>query len=112
MFYRLLYNKKRGKAYFFALTFNNRKGTIHLDNSFIVTQCYCSLSHAWSNHACNADFSLRAQFAVENEPINQLHGSASHEEAQREINFFFPQQKTLAVIKPDAMEQHRGPLRT
>ncbi|XP_026232256.1 thioredoxin domain-containing protein 6 isoform X2 [Anabas testudineus] len=50
---------------------------------------------------------LRAQFAVENEPINQLHGSASHEEAQREINFFFPQQKTLAVIKPDAMEQHR-----
>ncbi|KAG8000711.1 Thioredoxin domain-containing protein 3-like protein, partial [Nibea albiflora] len=50
---------------------------------------------------------LRAQFAVENEPINQLHGSASHEEAEREINFFFPKQQTLAVIKPDAMEEHR-----
>ncbi|KAM3861945.1 thioredoxin domain-containing protein 6-like [Diretmus argenteus] len=50
---------------------------------------------------------LRAQFAVENEPINQLHGSASSEEAEREITFFFPKQETLAVIKPDAMEEHR-----
>ncbi|XP_074515615.1 thioredoxin domain-containing protein 6-like isoform X1 [Sebastes fasciatus] len=50
---------------------------------------------------------LRAQFAVENEPINQLHGSESHEEAEREINYFFPKQQTLAVIKPDAMEEHR-----
>ncbi|XP_022595893.1 thioredoxin domain-containing protein 3 homolog isoform X1 [Seriola dumerili] len=50
---------------------------------------------------------LRAQFSVENEPINQLHGSASHEEAEREINFFFPKQRTLAVIKPDAMEEQR-----
>ncbi|XP_029386756.1 thioredoxin domain-containing protein 6 [Echeneis naucrates] len=50
---------------------------------------------------------LRAQFSVENEPINQLHGSASNEEAEREINFFFPKQRTLAVIKPDAMQEHR-----
>ncbi|XP_058478660.1 thioredoxin domain-containing protein 6 [Solea solea] len=50
---------------------------------------------------------LRAQFALENEPINQLHGSASHEEAEREIDFFFPHQRTLAVIKPDAMEDHK-----
>ncbi|XP_040913941.1 thioredoxin domain-containing protein 6 [Toxotes jaculatrix] len=50
---------------------------------------------------------LRAQFAGENEPINQLHGSASQEDAEREISFFFPKQRTLAVIKPDAMEEHR-----
>ncbi|XP_006788646.1 thioredoxin domain-containing protein 6 isoform X3 [Neolamprologus brichardi] len=50
---------------------------------------------------------LRAQFAVENKPINQLHGSGSHEEAEQEISFFFPKQQTLAVIKPDAMEEHR-----
>ncbi|CAI5656272.1 unnamed protein product [Oreochromis niloticus] len=50
---------------------------------------------------------LRAQFAVENKPINQLHGSGSREEAEREISFFFPKQQTLAVIKPDAMEEHR-----
>ncbi|CAB1430702.1 unnamed protein product [Pleuronectes platessa] len=50
---------------------------------------------------------LRAQFAVENETINQLHGSRSQEEAEREIDFFFPKQRTLAVIKPDAMEEHK-----
>lgn len=53
--------------------------------------------------------SLRAQFAVENKPINQLHGSGSDEEAGQEISFFFPKQRTLAVIKPDAMEEHGGP---
>lgn len=52
--------------------------------------------------------SLRAQFAVENKPINQLHGSGSREEAEREISFFFPKQQTVAVIKPDAMEEHKG----
>ncbi|KAM4731281.1 thioredoxin domain-containing protein 6-like [Anableps anableps] len=51
---------------------------------------------------------LRAQFSVENEPINQLHGSANPEEAERELNFFFPKQRTLAVIKPDALDEHRG----
>lgn len=57
---------------------------------------------------CPFSLSLRAQFAVEDEPINQLHGSASHEEAEREIDFFFPKQQTLAVIKPDAIEEHKG----
>ncbi|XP_041807216.1 thioredoxin domain-containing protein 6 [Chelmon rostratus] len=72
--------------------------------------------HHWKNILGPADVNkareenpecLRAQFAVENEPINQLHGSASHEEAEREISFFFPKKQTLAVIKPDAMEEHR-----
>ncbi|XP_063070804.1 thioredoxin domain-containing protein 6 [Engraulis encrasicolus] len=40
--------------------------------------------------------------------LNQLHGSASSQEAERELEFFFPElQDTLALIKPDAMEQHR-----
>uniref|UniRef100_A0A8C4X7K4 NME/NM23 family member 9 n=1 Tax=Erpetoichthys calabaricus TaxID=27687 RepID=A0A8C4X7K4_ERPCA len=51
--------------------------------------------------------SLRAQFAVDRTPINQLHGSATSEEAAKELNFFFPQEQTLAVIKPDAMEKHK-----
>ncbi|XP_029967070.1 thioredoxin domain-containing protein 3 homolog [Salarias fasciatus] len=72
--------------------------------------------HHWRNMLGPADIHqareerpdcLRAQFAVEDESINQLHGSASCEEAEREINFFFPKQRTLAVIKPDAMEDHR-----
>lgn len=57
---------------------------------------------------CPSTISLRAQFAGENDPINQLYGSASHEEAEREISFFFPRQQTLAAIKPDAMQEHTG----
>ncbi|XP_054642863.1 thioredoxin domain-containing protein 6 isoform X2 [Dunckerocampus dactyliophorus] len=50
---------------------------------------------------------LRAQFAVGDHPVNQLHGSESTEDASREISFFFPVQQTLAMIKPDAMEEHK-----
>ncbi|XP_049583346.2 thioredoxin domain-containing protein 6 [Syngnathus scovelli] len=50
---------------------------------------------------------LRARYYVEGDPVNQLHGSGSTEEASREISFFFPVQQTLAVIKPDAVEKHK-----
>ncbi|CAL8339626.1 unnamed protein product [Boreogadus saida] len=50
---------------------------------------------------------LRALFAVETEPLNQLHGSASADEAQREIDLLFPIQRTLALITPGALQQHR-----
>uniref|UniRef100_A0A3Q2YA19 Nucleoside diphosphate kinase B n=1 Tax=Hippocampus comes TaxID=109280 RepID=A0A3Q2YA19_HIPCM len=50
---------------------------------------------------------LRARFSMEGDPVNQLHGSQSIEEASREISFFFPVQQTLAVIKPDAVDQHK-----
>ncbi|XP_051998027.1 thioredoxin domain-containing protein 6 isoform X3 [Xyrauchen texanus] len=48
---------------------------------------------------------LRAQFSAGNPSVNQLHGSGSPEEAEREIRFFFPTEQTLAVIKPDT--EHR-----
>ncbi|XP_061696710.1 thioredoxin domain-containing protein 6 isoform X3 [Syngnathoides biaculeatus] len=51
--------------------------------------------------------SLRARFSAEGDPVNQLHGSQSPEEASGEISFFFPVQQTLAVIKPDAVDQHK-----
>ncbi|XP_051878791.1 thioredoxin domain-containing protein 6 [Pristis pectinata] len=51
--------------------------------------------------------SLRAQFAVESVPINQLHGSSTPQEAEKELKFFFQMEHTLAVIKPDAVENHR-----
>ncbi|XP_061696709.1 thioredoxin domain-containing protein 6 isoform X2 [Syngnathoides biaculeatus] len=50
---------------------------------------------------------LRARFSAEGDPVNQLHGSQSPEEASGEISFFFPVQQTLAVIKPDAVDQHK-----
>ncbi|XP_070280821.1 thioredoxin domain-containing protein 3 isoform X4 [Myotis yumanensis] len=51
--------------------------------------------------------SLCAQFAMENLPINQLYGSDSPEAAEREIQYFFPPQNTLAVIKPQATHAQR-----
>ena len=48
---------------------------------------------------------LRAQFDVEAAQVNQLHGSDSLEAAEKEIEFFFPKEKTLAVIKPNAMNK-------
>ncbi|KAA0715416.1 Thioredoxin domain-containing protein 3 -like protein [Triplophysa tibetana] len=48
---------------------------------------------------------LRAQFSSGSSNINQLHGSGSSEEAEKEIGFFFPPEQTLAVIKPDT--QHK-----
>lgn len=68
----------------------------------------CSLLYKASCVSHFSFFSLRARFAVEDQPINQLHGSSNHKEAEQELSFFFPKQQTLAVIKPDAMEEHRG----
>eukprot|EP00075_Anas_platyrhynchos_P016678 XP_027305931.1 thioredoxin domain-containing protein 3 [Anas platyrhynchos] len=51
--------------------------------------------------------SLRAQYALDNVPINQLHGSSSPNDAQKELEFFFPQEHTLALIKPDAAKKHK-----
>ena len=51
--------------------------------------------------------SLRAQFSVEGVEMNQIHGADTEEAAQKEIDFFFPVQQTVAVIKPEAYE-NRG----
>ncbi|XP_068260480.1 thioredoxin domain-containing protein 3 [Nyctibius grandis] len=51
--------------------------------------------------------SLRAQYAVNNIPIGQLHGSSTPDEAQKELEFFFPQEHTLALIKPAAAKKHK-----
>ena len=48
---------------------------------------------------------LRAQFVVEGSEINALHGSASVEDATKEIQKFFPVENTMAVIKPNAMTE-------
>ncbi len=37
--------------------------------------------------------------------FNQLHGSTVTEEAQKEIEYFFPVEKTVAVIKPGAINE-------
>ncbi|XP_006143069.1 thioredoxin domain-containing protein 3 [Tupaia chinensis] len=51
--------------------------------------------------------SLCAQFAVESLPVNQLYGSDSPETAEKEIQYFFPPQNTLALIKPHVTREQR-----
>ncbi|KAM9302814.1 thioredoxin domain-containing protein 3 [Morus bassanus] len=51
--------------------------------------------------------SLRAKYAVNNIPIDQLHGSSTPDNAQKELQFFFPQEHTLALIKPAAAMKHK-----
>uniref|UniRef100_A0A8C5U5G4 NME/NM23 family member 8 n=1 Tax=Malurus cyaneus samueli TaxID=2593467 RepID=A0A8C5U5G4_9PASS len=53
-------------------------------------------------------FSLRARYAIDSVPINQLHGSSSAVDAEKELEFFFPEEKTFALIKPDAAKTHKG----
>ncbi|NXS21393.1 TXND3 protein, partial [Mystacornis crossleyi] len=49
--------------------------------------------------------SLRARYAIENIPINQLHGSSTFQ--LKELEFFFPEEQTFALIKPDAAKNHK-----
>ncbi|XP_042329518.1 thioredoxin domain-containing protein 3 [Sceloporus undulatus] len=51
--------------------------------------------------------SLRAEFAIDNAPINLLHGSSTPDQAAKELDFFFPVENTFAVIKPTALEEHK-----
>nr|KAF6338318.1 NME/NM23 family member 8 [Pipistrellus kuhlii] len=51
--------------------------------------------------------SLCVQFAMGSLPINQLYGSDSLEAAERDIQYFFPPQKTLALIKPHVTPEQR-----
>ncbi|XP_013210928.1 thioredoxin domain-containing protein 3 [Microtus ochrogaster] len=51
--------------------------------------------------------SLCAQFATGNFPINQFYGSSSRAVAEKEIEYFFPPQSTLALIKPHVNQEQR-----
>lgn len=61
-----------------------------------------------SNFTLLITLSLRAKYAVNNIPIDQLHGSSTPDDAQKELQFFFPQEHTLALIKPAAAKKHKG----
>ncbi|XP_032943839.1 thioredoxin domain-containing protein 3 [Rhinolophus ferrumequinum] len=51
--------------------------------------------------------SLCVQFAMESLPINQLYGSVSLEAAEKEIEYFFPPQNVLGLIKPHVTHEQR-----
>uniref|UniRef100_A0A3P9IR45 Nucleoside diphosphate kinase B n=1 Tax=Oryzias latipes TaxID=8090 RepID=A0A3P9IR45_ORYLA len=108
---RLLYFKYVNEDYFPALLQSMTSGPVAA-----MVLAGKEAVHHWKNIIGPSDLDkakaenpecLRAQFPVENEPISHIHGSENQEAAEREISFFFPKQNTLAVIKHEAMEQHR-----
>ena len=56
-------------------------------------------------HIISYSNSLRAQFSEDESTHNPLHASVTEEEAEKEIQYFFPKEKTLAVIKPNAINE-------
>jgi nucleoside diphosphate kinase len=49
--------------------------------------------------------SLRSQYSMEDVSINPLHGSSNQEEAGSDLEYFFPAEQTVAVIKPNALSE-------
>ncbi|GCC19569.1 hypothetical protein chiPu_0000076 [Chiloscyllium punctatum] len=52
--------------------------------------------------------SLRAKFAIEDMPFNQLHGSDDDEIATKELHYFFPVEHTLVALKAVALRECKG----
>ena len=66
---------------------------------------YTDKNHSLHKHnesVYNLPCSLRSMFSEEDDAHNPVHGSGSLEDAEKEIRYFFPQEKTVAVIKPNA----------
>ncbi|XP_077997128.1 thioredoxin domain-containing protein 6-like isoform X3 [Glandiceps talaboti] len=105
------YKEHEGQEYFDALVANMTSGPVLLlgmaKEDAIQTWRDMLGPKEPEDAKQHAPDSLRAQFSVEGVPVNTLHGSDSPEEAEKEINYFFPLQQTLAVIKPDAVEEHK-----
>ncbi|VDP70303.1 unnamed protein product [Echinostoma caproni] len=113
------YSEHRGETYFGELTTVMSSGPI-----LALLLARQDAVQTWRNMLGPTDVetarseapeSLRARFAsdeigIEEEidgevhikPMNLLHGSSDPEEVERDMNFFFPVERTLAAIKPDA----------
>ncbi|XP_053385450.1 thioredoxin domain-containing protein 6-like isoform X18 [Mercenaria mercenaria] len=100
------YKEHRGQEYFEELTTRMSSGTLlalGLAREEAVTGWREMLGPTKVDEAKEqAPESLRAQFSEEGVQINMLHGSDSEESAKKEIEYFFPMEQTVAVIKPDA----------
>ncbi|CAF0729697.1 unnamed protein product [Brachionus calyciflorus] len=56
----------------------------------------------------DASGTLRNEFDVEGSPINSLHGPSTPEQAQKELEAFFPIEQTVAILKPGLSPDKRA----
>jgi hypothetical protein len=52
--------------------------------------------------------SFRNEFDIVDAKINSLHGPQTHAEANRNLQFFFPEERILVILKPNLTDQQRG----
>ncbi|KAL3853950.1 hypothetical protein ACJMK2_013244 [Sinanodonta woodiana] len=100
------YSEHRGQPYFAELTTRMTSGPL-LALGLAREDAVQGWRHMLGPHEVQkakeeAPDSLRAQFSVDDTQLNQLHGSSSAADAEKELKFFFPVEQTVAVIKPDA----------
>ncbi|CAH8834384.1 unnamed protein product [Trichobilharzia szidati] len=109
------YKEHRGEPYFGELTVVMSSGpclALLLAREDAVKKWREMLGPTKVDEAkATAPESLRAQFIMKpsevasekrSEDINLLHGSADADEVKKDLDFFFPVEKTIAAIKPDA----------
>ncbi|NXN02383.1 TXND3 protein, partial [Sylvia borin] len=107
---RLFYKEHVGQDYFPVLLEQMTSGptlVLALTRENAVSHWRSLLGPKILEEAKENPESLRAKFAIENVPLNQLHGSSSLSDAQKELEFFFPEEQTLALIKPEAAKSHK-----
>ncbi|XP_066045354.1 thioredoxin domain-containing protein 3 [Chamaea fasciata] len=107
---RLFYKEHVGQDYFLVLLEQMTSGptlVLALTRENAVSHWRGLLGPKTLEEAKENPESLRAQYAIENVPINQLHGSSSLTDAQKELEFFFPEEQTFALIKPEAAKTHK-----
>ncbi|KAL5250149.1 hypothetical protein ACHWQZ_G016021 [Mnemiopsis leidyi] len=109
------YRKHREEEFFEALVSQMISGP-----SLVLALCSKDAVKQWRSYLgptlvseakASAPESLRATFTTD-DTINGLHGSSTADEAAEELNFFFPAEQTVAVIKPDMMDQKEEIMRS
>lgn len=52
--------------------------------------------------------SFRKEFDIVDAKINSLHGAKTKAQANRNIQFFFPEERLLVILKPKLTDSQRG----
>jgi hypothetical protein len=55
-----------------------------------------------------ASYSFRHDFDIVDAKINSLHAPRTHQEVNRNLEFFFPEERILVTLKPNLTDQQRG----
>ncbi|CAF2054815.1 unnamed protein product [Rotaria magnacalcarata] len=66
------------------------------------------LGPAEKNQIKEASGTFRHEFDMVDTNVNSLHGPRSHAEVNRNVQFFFPEERILAILKPNLTGQQRS----